>query len=134
MPEHVHLLLWPRPGTKTKSILADVKRPVGQRAIAWLKEHRPEFLEQLTVRNRNRTYHRFWQAGPGQDVNIDTPEAAHQVIEYVHFNPERRGLVKHIEDWMWSSARECAGCGDVLLRIDRTAPMLIEIPHEKRSY
>jgi REP element-mobilizing transposase RayT len=71
MPEHVHLLIWPRKSEyRIPTILADIKRPVGQQAIAWLELNHPEFLEKLTVRNRNRIYHRFWQAGPGQDRNV----------------------------------------------------------------
>jgi putative transposase len=131
MPEHVHLLIWSRvAGTRTKDILADIKRPVGQKAIAWLEEHRPEFLERLTVRNRKRTYRHFWQVGPGQDHNVYTPEVAHRILEYIHFNPVRRGLVLRPEDWLWSSARDWAGRDDVLIRVDRTLPMVLEIPHE----
>ncbi len=134
MPEHVHLLLWPRTGTKTQDVLADIKRPVGQRAIAWLEEHCPEFLPRLTVQNKNRTYRRFWQAGPGQDRNIHTAEAAHKVVEYIHQNPVTRGLVARAELWPWSSAAEFAGSGNVLLHVDRTLPTLVVIPSEQRSY
>ena len=132
MPEHVHLLLWTRPGTATKDVLADIKRPVGQQAIVWLKERDPDFLERLAVRNKMRTYRRFWQAGP--DHNVYTPEVAHRIVEYIHQNPVRRGLVAHAEDWLSSSAPEFAGINDVLLRVDRTLPTLVVIPHEQRSY
>ena len=127
MPEHVHLLIWPRRiEYRTKAMLADIKRPVGQLAVAWLRENTPEFLEKLTVRNRNRTYRRFWQAGPGQDRNVYEPAAAHTIIEYIHNNPVRRGLVRRAEDWPWSSARDWAGEEDVVLKVDRTVPCLGE--------
>jgi len=129
MPEHVHLVVWPRrAGYRMASILADVKRPVGQQAIAYLEEHHREFLERLTVRNRNRTYRRFWQAGPGQDRNIYDPAAAHEIIEYVHDNPVRRGLVSQPEDWPWSSAAEWAGRTGVVLNVDRTIPPITQFP------
>jgi putative transposase len=127
MPEHVHLLIWPRQAEyQTKKILADIKRPVGQQAIRWLAEHSPVFLERLTVRNRNRTYRRFWQAGPGQDHNVYDVAAAHAIIEYIHNNPVERGLVAHAEDWSWSSAAEWAGKSDAILRIDRSLPTLVK--------
>src|SRR5262245_26889809 len=45
MPEHVHLLIWPRePGYQTAGILASIKKPVGYRAIQYLDEHAPAFL------------------------------------------------------------------------------------------
>jgi putative transposase len=128
MPEHVHLLIWPRPvDYDTSRILADIKRPVGQQAVAWLEVNSPGFLERLTVRNRSRTYRRFWQAGPGQDRNIYDPETAYEVIEYMHGNPVRRDLVARPEDWPWSSAADWAGCQDVLLNVDRTIPPVTEL-------
>jgi len=127
MPEHVHLLIWPRQaGYKIEGILADVKRPVGQKAIQWLKRNGPTFLRQLTVRNRNRTHHRFWQAGPGQDRNVYDVATAYQIVEYIHNNPVRRGLVIRPEDCPWSSAGEWAGKEDVLLKIDRSLPTLMQ--------
>ena len=129
MPEHVHLLIWPRPPAyKTKRILADIKRPVGQKAIAWLELHCPTFLDRLTVRNANRTYRHFWQPGPGQDRNVYDPETAHQLAEYIHGNPVRRGLASRAEDWAWSSAADWAGGAVGILQIDRTIPMSTEWP------
>jgi putative transposase len=125
MPEHVHLLVWPKQANpRMQAILADVKRPVGQEAIAWLETNHPEFLAQLTVHNRNRTYRRFWQAGPGQDRNVIDPSAAHQILEYIHNNPVCRGLVATSEQWSWSSAADWAGRDDVPLRVDKTIPSL----------
>jgi REP element-mobilizing transposase RayT len=73
MPEHVHLLIYPRkPLHKTAKILASIKKPVGYRAIQFLKENDPAFLQQLTVVNKNRTYHHFWQVGPGYDKTLTT--------------------------------------------------------------
>jgi putative transposase len=88
--------------------------------------HSPAFLQRLTVHNRKRTYHRFWQAGPGQDRNVYDVAAAYQIIEYVHNNPVRRRLVARAEDWLWSSAAEWAGKVDVILKIDRTLPALVQ--------
>jgi putative transposase len=129
MPEHVHLLIWPRQqGYRTQAVLADIKRPVGQEAISWLEANHPDFLVRLTVRNRNRTYRRFWQAGPGQDRNVYAPDAAYQMIEYIHGNPVRRGLVALPEQWPWSSAADWAGRRDVPLIVDRTLQSITVCP------
>lgn len=125
MPEHVHLLIWPNdPENKTETSLAAIKQPVGTKAIAHLKEHESPFLERLTVVNRNRTYHRFWQAGPGYDRNLDEPKEIHEAIDYIHQNPVKRGLVDKAEDWIWSSARDWAGLEPKFLKVDRTVPTL----------
>jgi hypothetical protein len=47
---------------------------------------------------------RFWQAGGGYDRNIEKHATLFQMIEYIHLNPVRRGLVKAATDWPWSSA------------------------------
>jgi putative transposase len=123
MPEHVHLLVWPKQtNSRVRAILADIKRPVGQEAIVWLEANHPEFLARLTVCNRNRTYRRFWQAGPGQDRNVFDPNAAHQIVEYIHNNPVRRGLVSEPDQWFWSSAADWAGKENTPLKVDRTIP------------
>ena len=125
MPEHVHLLIFPRSVPyRTGAILSSLKSPVGTRAIAYLHAHAPDFLERLRVINANRVYHRFWQAGPGQDHNVYEPETVHQIVEYLHANPVRRGLTERPEDWPWSSAADWAGKESPWLKVDRTVPTL----------
>ena len=128
MPEHAHLLIWPRqPDYNVSRILADIKRPVGQEAVAWLVKHRSRLLERITVHNRNRTYRRFWQAGPGQDRNVYEPQAAHDLLEYIHNNPIQRGLVSSPDDWIWSSAAEWVGTRATSLPVDKTMPNLVVV-------
>jgi putative transposase len=125
MPEHVHLLIYPRLPCLTKDILYGIKRPVGIKAIRYLKQQASDFLRELTVVSKNRTYCRFWQAGPGFDRNLTEPRAIHNTIDYIHENPVRRGLVPSAEDWIWSSARDLAGLDSPIpLRVDRTVPTL----------
>ena len=138
MPEHVHLLLWPPfdliasdPHSmrgRVSGILSSIKRPVGEKSVEYLREHSPDFLERLTVKNANRTYHRFWQAGSGYDENVCDPTGLHALIEYIHLNPVRRGLVTRPEDWPWSSARDWMGLPDAMLKVDRTLPATLDIP------
>ena len=138
MPEHVHLLILPKTTgggaqQKVSAILADIKRPVGQRAIAYLEEHAPDFLERIKFRNKNRAYRRFWQAGSGYDENIDDPSALYEIATYIHNNPVRRGLVARPEDWKWSSARDWLGhSADALCLVDRTMPSSLVIPGRSR--
>jgi putative transposase len=125
MPEHVHLLIWPKQSTdRVAGILADIKRPVGQKAISWLETNSPAFLAKLTVKNRNRLYRRFWQAGPGQDRNVFDPAAAHDIVDYIHGNPVQRGLAASPEEWCWSSAAEWSGRSGILLGVDKSMPRI----------
>ena len=125
MPEHVHLLIRPRlRNCKISKILASIKKPVSYKAIRFLQENNPEFLERLTVRTARGTQHRFWQAGPGDDHNLYEPKAIHNAIEYIHNNPVRRGLVRFANDWLWSSACDWSGLGHPHITVDRTVPAL----------
>jgi putative transposase len=47
----------------------------------------------------------IWQAGGGYDRNIYKDETFANTLEYIHFNPVRKGLVECPVDWKWSSAR-----------------------------
>ena len=105
MPEHVHLLVLPnRSEYKMSAILQAVKEPVGRKAIKFLREHAPEWLPRITVKHGQRLERRFWQAGGGFDNHATDPRVILAMIEYIHGNPVRRGLVNQPEDWKWSSA------------------------------
>ena len=103
--------------------LQAVKEPVARKAIRHLKSNAPEWLARVTVRERPRLRHRFWQPGGGYDRNITSTEALRAVIEYIHANPVRRGLVARAEDWEWSSARWYAGLRPVKLEMDQDVLM-----------
>jgi putative transposase len=142
MPEHVHILLWPPiemispdPASwrgRIRGILSSIKRPVGEKAIAYLCEHSPDFLQRLRVMKSGRTQHRFWQAGSGYDENVSEPDALHAMVNYVHNNPVKRGLVSRVEDWPWSSARDLMDLPDSPIRLDRTIPATLNAPWTDR--
>jgi putative transposase len=76
-------------------------------------------LERLCDRQPNGDVnYRFWQRGGGYDRNVHEPKTLRKMIEYIHDNPVRRGLVKEAVDWPWSSARYYAGWDDVNLSMD----------------
>ena len=107
MPEHVHLLLWPRRRPYSISaILAAIKRPMAYRA----------------GRAGLFTGPSFWLPGGGFDRNLVGAEAVHAEIGYMHGNPVRHGLCTSPTDWLYSSARFWAGREDVPIRMDRTVP------------
>jgi putative transposase len=144
MPEHVHLLVYPgthlpsegaielatsnspNPGDMSRFLQA-VKEPVARKAIAFLKAESSAWLERLRVREGKRIRHRFWQPGGGYDRNITSLAAVRAMIDYIHANPVRRGLVTRPEDWEWSSARWYAGMRPVKIEMDRM--VLDELAH-----
>ena len=85
MPEHVHMLVnEPRQGSLALAIQA-LKLSVSRR--------QPE--------------HPFWQARY-YDFNVWSAEKQAEKLDYLHRNPEARGLVADPGDWKWSSFRHYA--------------------------
>jgi putative transposase len=82
MPEHVHLLL-NEPG---KDLLA-----VGLQAL------------KISVSKRAKE-RPFWQARY-YDFNVFTYAKRIEKLNYMHWNPVKRGMGEKPEDWPWSSCR-----------------------------
>lgn len=125
MPEHVHVIVWPRePVCEVRLIRTALKVPVQQKALAFLRSKAPGFLDRLRDEQPNGEVHyRFWRRGGGYDRNITDPATLRTMIEYIHNNPVRRGLVARPTDWPWSSARFYEGIPDVPLRMDQLPPL-----------
>jgi putative transposase len=115
MPEHIHLLIWPvQQDYSISNILKSIKQPISQKTAAYLRKHDPDKLRSLMTGQESEP-HRFWQAGGGYDRNITSVKTLIKIIDYIHRNPVRRGLVSNPEDWKWSSALEWSkpGCGPI---------------------
>ncbi len=117
MPEHVHLLIWPKvsefPASKVSWWL---KRDFACRVITRWRELDASILENIQTPGGK---HRFWQHGGGYDRNIVDGHELMEKIRYIHANPVRRSLVARPEEWKWSSARWYAGMREGGLTIDK---------------
>jgi hypothetical protein len=74
----------------------------------------------------------LWQ-GRFFDRALRTVKEYGRAIEYIHWNPVKRGLVKRPGEWVWSSYAEYAVPGEdarkqTILRIDR-----VRIPSDERT-
>ena len=128
MPEHVHLLVYPRePKVEIGRIVGTIKEAVARPAIEYLEIHAPEWLPRITVREGKRTRRRFWQPGGGYDRNATKLESVQKMLDYIHSNPVRRELAVKPGDWYWSSAQWYAGQRPVPIEMDATIPMMYEL-------
>ncbi len=127
MPEHVHLILWPEKDITISQILTLIKQSVSRKAMLWLNENSPEFLEQLKdIQPNGKKSYRFWQRGGGYDRNLRSVADIHEKIEYVHQNPVRRELVSKPQDWYFSSCQAWLTGSDQPIALDReSVPMLM---------
>ena len=121
MPEHIHLVIFPRLDYYSISgILKSLKQPVARRALNYLRLHNSGLLPLMETGLAAPRY-RFWQDGGGYDRNIRSGHELLGLIDYVHNNPVRRGLVDRAEEWYWSSA------GDWMC--DRRGPIEVDRTH-----
>ena len=105
MPEHVHLVVCPRERAyDDATFLKRIKERVSRKAVAYLKQEAPDWLARIRVTRGGKSEHHFWQPGRGHDRNIERSRTLMAMIDYVHMNPVRRGLVERPEEWKWSSA------------------------------
>ncbi|MEW5700684.1 MAG: transposase [Candidatus Zixiibacteriota bacterium] len=119
MPDHVHLLLHPRRAEHSiPSILRRIKEPSTRRVVTLWRETAPKKLDLLKASFGNREVHRFWQAGGGFDRNLTDMGAVRRAVEYIEYNPVRRGYVKEPGEWTWSSARARQGDKHAPLHVD----------------
>jgi len=119
MPNHVHLLIHPRPEDYSiPSILRRIKEPFTRRVVTFWQKTDPKKLVPLEARFGRRVVHRFWQAGGGFDRNLTDMSAVCRAVAYIEYNPVRCGYVREPTEWVWSSARARAGWSDVALRVD----------------
>jgi len=115
MPNHVHLVLFPLQKVYDMAqILRAIKQPVSRRALRYVATNASEWLPRMTQKRGNRVERHFWQSGGGYDRNVTEPRTLRAMIDYIHLNPVRRGLVERARDWRWSSAawfEGNEGCG-----------------------
>ncbi len=116
MPEHVHLLIG-EPPQKTPSVVLQVLK---QRASRQLRR-KPRSAGQLILPfvDRTKEMRLFWERR-FHDFNVWSREKKIEKLKYMHRNPVKRGLVRDVKDWPWSSYSFYAGEEAVLLRIDTT--------------
>ncbi len=109
MPDHVHLLLYPeRDDYSISTILLTIKQSVSRRALIDARKSEPFRLKQFETGLTSKKY-RFWQDGGGYDRNITSRETLHKMIDYIHNNPVRKGLINIPDEWKWSSSYDWNG-------------------------
>jgi len=91
--------------------IGDFKSYTARRLIDLLKSANAKtILDQLAFRRarhkQDREY-QFWQEGR-HPQQISNAQIMRQKIEYMHFNPVKRGYVDDPTHWRYSSARNCA--------------------------
>lgn len=109
LENHIHFIA---AGDDLSKEIGDFKSYTARRMLDLLEAANAKtILEQLAFRKqkhkRDRDY-QFWQEG-SHPQQISSDEMMRQKIEYIHYNPVKRGYVDDPTHWRHSSARNYAG-------------------------
>ncbi len=114
MENHLHLVAYAEDLAKE---IANFKSFTARKCIDYYTEHQNKFvLDQLSfykLEHKHDRPYQFWQEGSHPE-RITSLEMLQQKIDYIHFNPVRRGYVDIPEHWRYSSARDYAGGNGLL--------------------
>src|ERR1700733_1486032 len=101
MPEHIHLPI-SEPNVGNPSVVMQVLKQRVSRAMhrrrRRTRSEQKWLWEEVPVRkNQPFSQRRFY------DFNVWSAKKRNEKVNYMHFNPVKRGLVAHPKDWLWSS-------------------------------
>lgn len=126
MPDHFHLLVQSKQlNYDIGEYLEAIKLAFHEKAVEILGLHAPQVLGRLRKQQGGKYVYDFWQKTSGQNRNVEYSLPVRPLIQYLHENPVRRGLVAHALDWKWSSAGAYAGRPLAELQPDEVPPALL---------
>jgi putative transposase len=104
LDNHLHLLV---SGKNLSNIIRDFKSFTAQEIIATLQKSKKTWiLQELAFfkrKHKENDKYQIWQEGSHPQM-ITSDAMLYQKIDYIHFNPVQRGLVREPEYWTYSSA------------------------------
>jgi putative transposase len=119
MPNHIHLLL-SEPACGTPSTVMQVLKQRVSRRLRGRKRRAAKNQLSLPFAAREALPRQFWQRR-FHDFNVWSYKKKMEKLQYMHFNPVKRGLVRDPKDWPWSSYSHYALRKEGLVRIDDVA-------------
>ena len=125
MSNHIHLIISTEEN-KIEHLVRDLKKFTSKQIINSIIESHSESRKEWMINlfkfagshNNNNTTYQFWK----QDyhpIELNTVEKLKQRLEYLRDNPVRAGLVRHAEEFMYSSAVDYLTTRKGLLVIDK---------------
>lgn len=103
MPEHIHLLI-SEPNVGSPTAVMQVLKQRVSRAMNQRRRSKRASPGQLRLWDEGEVEKRgpFWQRR-FYDFNVWSWKKKNEKLNYMHFNPVKRGLVEHPKNWTWSS-------------------------------
>ncbi len=120
MPNHLHLILWPKEPEDLPKIMRDFKKYTSLEIRKLLENNKNtkilSSLRRNALRYKNQEY-KLWMDRYDRLI-IYSPEVLTQKVDYIHYNPVKDRLAEEITDWKYSSARNYYLNDHLILKVD----------------
>jgi putative transposase len=124
MTSHVHMIIARHGKQSLEAVIRDIKKFTSVKIIEAIANNDQEsrkdlflwLFERAGKRNPNNTRYQFWLQH-SQPIELNTNEKLNQRLDYIHNNPIASGLVRHPEDYLYSSASNYVGLTDNALDV-----------------
>lgn len=120
MPNHFHAIISHAEPDQISGVIRDFKRHTSTEIKNYLS-NLGEFSQLFWIRifhNKEAGHNRLWQRGY-HPIAITSPRFFEQKLNYIHFNPVKKGFVEQPEYWKYSSARNYLLGDERLITMDR---------------
>ncbi len=115
MPSHIHMIIGSHQRELAK-IVGEMKSYTSRKLRKEILQHPQEsrrewilwLMEKAGMENSNNGEWQLWQQN-NNPIEITDLEMFHRVMDYIHKNPVKAGLVENEEDYRLSSARDFYG-------------------------
>lgn len=118
MDNHLHLITSSK--NNISKIIKNLKSYSAKEIIKNLRIDKRKWVLNLLKfykkKSKKVSEYQVWQEGSHPQI-ISSYKMLNQKINYIHFNPVKRGLVSEPEHWIYSSARNYAG-KDYVMEVD----------------
>ena len=118
LDNHIHLIV---SGEKLELIIQSFKRHTAKKILETIRNDNKDWLlNQLRyykLKHKKQSEHQVWQEGY-HPKEILTDEMFAQKVNYMHFNPVRRGYINNPVHWKYSSAGILMNGGVGVLELD----------------
>lgn len=124
MSSHVHMVVGRHGEESLEGIIRDIKKFTSRKIIEAIRENPQESRRELLLwlferagqHNTNNTHFQFWQQN-NQPIELGTDEKVDRIVNYIHENPVKAGIVCSPEEYLYSSAKNYANMPEKLIDV-----------------
>lgn len=124
MSNHIHMIIGRHGKENLEGIIRDIKKFTSVQIINSIKSNEQESRKDLLMwlfardgaRNPNNKIYQFWQQH-SHPIELWNEDQLQRILNYIHDNPVKAGIVCNPEDYLYSSAKNYADMPDTLIEV-----------------